>query len=202
MRRTSPLLVVLALALVVLGGCGGRATTASSSASSTGSTSTQPPVPVEKNPPGDIPDSTAFVPFKAAGGFSIKVPEGWARRGTANSVEFTDKLNTVRAIWSQSAAAPTAKSVKRNDLAVLAKSEAAFHVVEVKTVTLTSGPAILTLFKENSAPNSVTGKQYRMDVERFTLWRGGTRVDLWLLSPVGADNVDPWRIVSESFTWK
>jgi len=40
-------------------------------------------------------------------------------------------------------------------------------------------------------------------IERFELYRhgrGGAVIDL--SSAVGSDNVDPWRIVSESFRWK
>ena len=34
----------------------------------------------EKNPPGDIPDDQVFVAYTSrAGGYSLKVPEGWAR---------------------------------------------------------------------------------------------------------------------------
>src|SRR5437016_1761173 len=51
----------------------------------------------ETNPPGDIPDNQAFVTFTPpAGGYSIKVPEGWARTDNAGGVSFTDKFNTVQ----------------------------------------------------------------------------------------------------------
>src|SRR5439155_13665774 len=40
----------------------------------------QSPAPVESNPPGDIPDSTRFLPYHSQnGGFVVKVPEGWSR---------------------------------------------------------------------------------------------------------------------------
>jgi hypothetical protein len=48
----------------------------------------------------------------------------------------------------------------------------------------------------------VTGRQYRLVIERFELQRGGHGAVLSLSSAVGSDNVDPWRIVSESFRWK
>ena len=40
-----------------------------------------------------------------------------------------------------------------------------------------------------------------MAVKRFELWRDGKTVVLTVSGPVGADNVDPWRIVTDSFTW-
>src|SRR5689334_14716543 len=54
------------------------------------------PVPVESNPPGDIPDNLAFVPYQnKPGGYAFTHPEGWARTGAGTRVTFTDKLNGV-----------------------------------------------------------------------------------------------------------
>ena len=77
----------------------------------------------------------------------------------------------------------------------------AFSLVAVKSATLPAGIAVLISYQANSDPNRVTGKQYRQDVLRYELFHQGTQVDLTLLSPVGADNVDPWRIVTESLRW-
>lgn len=33
----------------------------------------------ETNPPGDIPDTQAFVDYSSTAGYGVKVPEGWAR---------------------------------------------------------------------------------------------------------------------------
>jgi hypothetical protein len=159
------------------------------------------PVPTESSPPGDIPDNTAFVPYRAPGGFTLNVPEGWARTRTGHAVTFTDKLNTISAAWFPASSAPTVSSAKLSDVAQLKHTQRAFRLGEVKSVALPGGKAVLITYQANSDPNPVTGKQYRLDVERFELSRGGTEVALTLSSPVGADNVDPWRIVSESFGW-
>jgi hypothetical protein len=47
----------------------------------------------------------------------------------------------------------------------------------------------------------VTGRQYRLVVERFYFYQNGRGAALSLSSAVGSDNVDPWRKVSESFRW-
>jgi hypothetical protein len=60
---------------------------------------------------------------------------------------------------------------------------------------------VLTTYQANSEPNAVTGKQYRLDVQRYSLSHNGTEVVIGLRSPVGADNVDPWRTVTQSFMW-
>src|SRR5260370_830229 len=45
----------------------------------------QAPDPAESNPPGDIPDTTVYVPYQSAPGhLLLKVPEGWLG-GTALS---------------------------------------------------------------------------------------------------------------------
>ncbi len=47
----------------------------------------------------------------------------------------------------------------------------------------------------------MTGKVAREAFERYTYFKAGTRVDLTLSGPTNADNVDPWRIVSDSLRW-
>lgn len=160
------------------------------------------PVPTEDSPPGDIPDNIAFVPYRSkAGGFSITTPEGWSRTTSKDSVTFTDKLNTVQVSWAPARSAPTVKSATADEVPVLQQTVRAFSLVSVRTAALPAGSAVLISYQANSEPNRVTGKQYRQDVLRYELFHNGTQVDITLLSPVGADNVDPWRIVTESFAW-
>jgi len=92
----------------------------------------------------------------------------------------------------------TVAGFKHHDLHQLAASTRAFTLQSVTTAHLPAGPAVLVSYQANSDPNPVTGKQYRLDVLRYVLYRGGERTTLTLLSPVGADNVDPWRIVTQS----
>jgi hypothetical protein len=73
--------------------------------------------------------------------------------------------------------------------------------VSVRAVTLKAGAAVETIYQVNSPPNQVTGRQYRLVIERFDLSQGGHGVVLTLSSAVGSDNVDPWRIVSQSLSW-
>ncbi len=163
---------------------------------------TESPVPAESNPPGDIPDNTAFVVYRSsAGGFQIRVPEGWGKRSTASSVSFIDKLNEIQMSWQAASAAPTVASARSTDLPQPQRTVRAYRFVQLQAKTLPGGPAVLIRYQENSEPNTVTGKQYRLDVLRFELYKSGREAFITLSSPVGADNVDPWRIVSESFTW-
>jgi hypothetical protein len=160
--------------------------------------SSEAPVPVESNPPGDIPDTTVYVTFRSAkGGWSLSVPEGWSRTTSGTTVTFTDKLNTIQ-VDAQPGARVTLADAKTTDVPALRASTRAFKLVSVTKVMLPAGPAVLVTYQGNSDPNPVTGKQYRLIVLRYELYSAGKRTTLTLLSPVGADNVDPWRIVTQS----
>jgi hypothetical protein len=218
-RPTATVLAAIAACAILLSACGSAATAGgpSSSGSTTPSSSTrsprparshvspvppESPVPAESDPPGDIPDSIAFVPYRSsAGGFRISTPEGWSRTTSKDSVTFTDKLNTIVVSRPSASSAPTVQSATSTEVPVLRTTVRAFRLVDVKAVPLPAGPAVLISYQANSEPNAVTGRQYRQDVLRYELFHGGEQVDITLLSPVGADNVDPWRIVTESFAW-
>jgi hypothetical protein len=217
--RATSLWIGLTIALA-FSACGGRSPTSAAPANpavtsppAPGATSpsarssespipTESPIPVESNPPGDIPDNAAFVPFTSkAGGFVISTPEGWARTTSGSSVTFTDKLNTVVVSWVHASSVPTVASVKKTEVPALASTERAFKLGSITTASLPAGPAIMVEYQANSEPNAVTGKQYRLDVQRYVLFRNGREIAIGLRSPVGSDNVDPWRIVTESFRW-
>jgi hypothetical protein len=215
-RRTLITTAVLAMGLAACGGSGGNGAQASPPAvtssprssphSATGSgqtpVPTESPVPPEDHPPGDIPDNAAFVPYRsAAGGFTISIPEGWARTTSKGSVSFTDKLNTVVVSWRPAATAPTVASAKADEIPELRQSTRAFTLVGVSSGSLPAGPFVLVRYQANSDPNAVTGKQYRLDVLRYELFRNGEERVITLFSPVGADNVDPWNAATQSFTW-
>ena len=164
-------------------------------------TTSEAAVQPEDSPPGDIPDNQAFVVYKPPVGFTIKYPEGWARVESGSTTSFTDKLNTIVLSWSNATAAPTEASVQSTDVPALQQAGRAFELGKVSTVKVPAGHAVLVTYRINGDPNPVTGKQYRLDVLRYSLFNNGLRVDVTLLAPVGADNVDPWNIVIKSLTW-
>jgi hypothetical protein len=132
----------------------------------------------------------------------IKVPEGWSRKTTPASSTFTSNLNSISVAWVPLAAPPTVHSVQATTVPALKAKSLAFRLQSVRAVKLAGGPAVETIYQVNSPPNGVTGRQYRLVIERFELYRHGRGAVIGLSSAVGSDNVDPWRIVSESFRWK
>ncbi|MEV5795769.1 hypothetical protein [Streptomyces sp. NPDC052192] len=132
----------------------------------------------------------------------MKVPEGWARTGHGPVTEFRDKLNSIRISAVSVSSAPTAGSVKTDVIPQLKRQVSKFSGPKVSAVSRHAGPVVLLTYKADSAADPVTGKVVRDAVERYAFYRQGHEVDLTLSGPVNADNVDPWRIVSDSFAWK
>ncbi|MEV7344406.1 hypothetical protein [Streptomyces sp. NPDC093544] len=189
--------VGLVLAAAVTAGC------STSGAASTSGSSSAAAAPTESNPPGDIPDNQAYVAYQpSGGGFTVKVPEGWARSTQSGTAVFTDKLNRVGVSAVSASSAPTTASVTGTVVPQLAGQVPNFSGAKVSQVTRNGGSAVLLKYQGDSAPDPVTGKVVRDAFERFAFYRQGHEVDVTLSGPVNADNVDPWRIVSDSFTWK
>ena len=156
----------------------------------------------EKNPPGDIPDTQVFITYHAPQGFSLKVPEGWARTDLKNGAKFVDKLDGVVVTASAEKSAPTVASVKQSVVPKMKAEGHAVKVSKVQTVRLPAGRAIRVVYSSNSLPNSVTGKKVRLEDNRYIYWHAGKAATLDLYAPYGADNVDQWRLMSRSFRWK
>jgi hypothetical protein len=94
-------------------------TTAASTDTSAQAKPTESAVAPEVNPPGDIPDTQAFVKYtSAAGGYELDVPEGWARTENGSDVTFVNKFDGVKVTVSPAAAAPTTSSVQANEAKV------------------------------------------------------------------------------------
>lgn len=162
----------------------------------------QQPIAAEKNPPGDIPDNQAFVAFKSPLGFSVKVPEGWARRELPGGVSFSDKYNELQVAVLPQTAAPTLASLKQNEVAALEKSPKAVRVTSVKAIALPAGQAFVVHYGANSDPNPVTNKAIRLDNERYYFWKSGRLAALTVSAPAGADNADQWQLMAKSFVWQ
>ncbi|QYR19350.1 hypothetical protein KZ483_15575 [Paenibacillus sp. sptzw28] len=160
------------------------------------------PLAPEKNPLGDIPDTQAFVAFTSAeGGYSLDVPEGWARTDNGADVQFVSKLDGLSVQINSPAEAPTADSIKKSLAAALVKNGRAVKINSVKEVSLPKGKAVVIAYSSNSDPDSVTGKQVRQENENYYYYNNKKLAVLTLWAPLGADNVDQWKRMSESFRW-
>ena len=159
------------------------------------------PAAAESSSLGDIPDDQVFVTYSSPLGFAVKVPEGWARGETDAAVSFADKYNRIEIALGQAEAAPTEPLIKKM-AADLERADPAFKLTKITSIRLPAGSVVAMSFASNSEPNSVTGKAARLENARYFYFHDGKLATLTLSAPMGADNVDVWKLISESFHWQ
>jgi hypothetical protein len=150
------------------------------------------PVPPEVNPPGDIPDTQAFVEFVSPAGYSLQAPEGWARSMRGANVTFRDKFDGLSV--DVTATSQTLASIKA---AAAAGSDFTSTVL-----TLPAGRATEIKYASNSEADPVTGKKVRLANEAIIFIHGARHATLRVWAPLGADNVDQWNFIERSFRFR
>src|SRR5262249_48969818 len=166
--------------------CGSAVQTASSEAASTAQ--------------GDIPDNQQFLTFKnAAGGYSIKYPEGWARTGNGPDVTFQDKSNAIHITVNPGPTA-TPASVSA-ELKHEAASDPCLQPGTPQATTAGPNQVVKVTYTTKGAKSPVTGQQPKITVDRYVYSKNGKVATVDLSNPVGVDNADAFRMVSESFSW-
>jgi hypothetical protein len=217
-KRTLPALFALVAvgALAVLAGCGGGSSSSTSamthSTSSTqatavtttkqfcGSSTSAASSEAGSTAQGDIPDNQQFLSYKnRSGGYSISYPQGWARSGSGSQVIFQDKSNTVT-INVAPGPRPTSGSVSAE-----LKQEAAADpcLTSGKPQSTSAGPnqVVKVTYTTEGQKSPVTGQRPKITVDRYVYFKGGKVATVDLATPVGVDNVDAYRMISESFRW-
>jgi hypothetical protein len=150
---------------------------------------------------GDIPDNQNFLTFQGASlRFSIVYPEGWTVQRVTSGVTFRDKNNLVRIALSPGSA-PTAAQMQAQ-LAALKRTDPSLVAGTPAPITLRSGPAIKVTYTTESAPNPVTGKRVTLLVDRYALSHSGRVATVDLGTPRGVDNIDAYKKMIASFTWR
>jgi hypothetical protein len=209
--RKLPALMTVAIAVAAVG-CGSSssssagsaasapaATTAAGAGTTTGAGGGVNPNQHETLPPGDIPDTIAYVPYAVPGaGLTVSTPEGWSRSNGRGSVKFTDKLNEIQLFTVPASGPVTVSSAKQTEVPKIAASVKSFKLQSVSTVSRSAGTAVRIAYLADSQPDPVTGKVGTLAFERYDFFHKGKEVVLLLSSPNGSDNVDPWKKVTES----
>jgi hypothetical protein len=207
-RRRGSMLAVIFIIVMLLGACGGTGTTSSrpSSAPSPApatSGGNEQPVPTSTNvQSSDIPDTQVFVTYTPpSGSYHLEFPEGWARTTQGDDVSFVSNLNAMQVMLSAASTVPTSNNVQKNEASTLQRTVRAVRDIQVKDVQLPHGAAVLMAYTANSDPNAVTGKQVRLELNRYYFSHQGKVAVLTLSAPLGADNVDQWAHIAQSFQW-
>jgi hypothetical protein len=204
--RRGPVAAAGLLCVLVLAACSGAPSTSpTTTVSHPGTPTTQAgaattvTIAPDTNTPGDIPDTTAYIPYtNTGGGYTFVHPEGWAQSEQGTSVAFTDKYNGVSASVKTANGSPDVISAQATDIPALKVSEPAFEPVSVAEATLPAGRGVLIVYRRNSPPDPVTGRSVRQEVNRYEIFSGARVVTFDLIGAVGADNVDPYKRMSQS----
>jgi hypothetical protein len=215
--RKLPALIAVAVSIVIAG-CGSSSSSSaapgassSSSAAAGGSSSSNTaaattsasasgvnPNQRETLPPGDIPDTIAYIPYAVPGaGLTVSTPEGWSRSSAHGGVKFTDKLNEIQ-VFTLPASGPVSTASAKNEVPGIAAPVKTFQLQSISSVSRPAGTAVRIAYLGDSPPNPVTGKVGTLAFERYDFFHKGREVVLILSSPKGSDNVDPWRKVTSS----
>jgi hypothetical protein len=150
---------------------------------------------------GDIPDNQVFLTYRnAAAGYAIVYPEGWTRSGAGDNVSFADKNNIVHIVIGKGGP-PTGADVTA-ELSRLKASNPTLTFSAPTTIQVKAGPAVKATYTTRSAPNPVTGKSVVLIVDRYELSMAGKRATVDLGTAKGVDNVDAYRKMINSFSWR
>jgi hypothetical protein len=189
MRRL--LLIPALLTISLLAACGQAAAISSSPAASATDSGGVAPVG------GDIPDNQVYLTYTGAA-FTIQFPEGWVQTARSDGVTFTDKDNRIAVTISQ-AGAPSVASVRASIQAISGAS----ITTDAHAIDLPAGGAIVATYRIDGSADPVTGKKPRLSVDRYELaGSGGRKAVLELANPVGADNIDAYKQIAQSFRWR
>ncbi len=208
MTRLALVPITLALAIVAAG-CGSSSKPSAAPAATHGTGTTAPAGATTTVAPagalqaeataaatGDIPDNQVFLVFRnRAASYSMKYPEGWAQQGSGARVTFRDKNNIVRIVVAHRTT-PSAASVRADLHGLGVRIETA-----PQSTSVGGKPAIKAVYSTESAPNAVTGKRVKLVVDRYYFWKAGRVAVVDLGTPADVDNVDAYRLMSESFRW-
>ena len=187
---TAKHLLCAALAALCVNGCShagsGASTTASNSSSPAGGDVTS------TNPPGDIPDTQAFVTYVSPNAYSVLFPEGWSQTRKGAIVTFTSHFDGEQISLQKPAAPP----------ATVRGHFAGVRDLSVRRVTIKGTSVTVITFTSQSQPDPVTGRTTRLDNAAYFFTTGSRQSMVALWAPRGSDNADQWHKIAESFSWR
>ena len=135
----------------------------------------------------------------SSGGYAMKYPEGWARRGSGRDVTFADKNNIVHVVVEPGKAPSPGLVLTQLDR--LKTSTPSLSAGSPQRLTINGSSVVKVVYTTKSAANPVTGKRVLLVVDRYVLVHDGKRAVVDLGTPKGVDNVDAYRLIIQSFRW-
>jgi hypothetical protein len=163
------------------------------------------PAPAHAAPPAappraDIPDSATYLTYTAPH-FKVAYIEGWGRQTGGGVVTFSDKDSLERIALIAAPRGSLEAFVRGPEVAAL-RHAGASSVASPRAVSLPGGRGWYLHYTIPSAPDQVTGKVVPLLADRYYLAGPKQVAVLTLASPVGDDNVDAFRRIARSFSWR
>jgi len=157
----------------------------------------------QPNPAGDIPDSQTFVTYSSPDGrYAIQVPEGWARSGSGSDASWEQQYDGVSLRVLAASSMPKAAGITAAYLKSLDPKGGNVVIAQVSERRMGAQTVLVASYSSESAPDPVTNKALRLENDAYLFFGHGHLAALRLWAPAGADNVDQWKRISESFSWK
>jgi hypothetical protein len=80
-------------------------------------------------------------------------------------------------------------------------SDPCLHAGSPQATTAGPNQVVKVTYTTEGQKSPVTGQRPKITVDRYVYFKGGKIVTVDLGTPVGVDNVDAYRMISESFRW-
>src|SRR5262249_24502920 len=116
-----------------------------------------------------------------------------------SDVTFQDKSNTIT-IKVASGQQPTLALVDA-EFKQEAASDPCLKPGTPQSTTAGPNQVVKVTYTTEGQKSPVTGQRPKITVDRYVYFTGGRVATLDLATPVGVDNVDAYRMISESFRW-
>ena len=149
---------------------------------------------------GDVPDNAVFLTYRDnAHHVSIQYVEGWQVAPQPDGVTIADKDSSEKV--QVVAGADAATYVATVDLPRL-QAQPGFNLIKQDRVKVKGQTYDHLQYHAPSDADPVTGKQVPSTVDRYYVPGSGQMAIVTLSTPDGVDNVDAFRQMIESFTWR
>ena len=159
-------------------------------------------LPPSKTRPGIFLTRRPLCRTPAPGGYTLEVPEGWARSADAGECALREQARRPVGDDQRRDSCPNRRECARSPGRGADRGRARDDVSSVDDVTLPAGAPCWSRARRNSNPDAVTNKQVRLEQNIYLLFNDGKLATLTLWAPLGADNVDQWQRIATSFRWK
>lgn len=150
---------------------------------------------------GDIPDNAVYLTYSdTAHAFSIQYVEGWQINTTSDGVLIHDK-DSSETVQVLAPVSDPKSYISGTDLPVL-QGTGGFKLITQNTVVLHGAQVAHLQYEQLSPPDPVTSKRLPSLVDRYYISGAKGLAVVTFSTPKSVDNVDAFKLMAESFTWK